>query len=354
MALNLRRRTAGLLVGLTLGAAGLTGCGVGADTVAKVDNETLTVKEFQSAIDDAYADPIVGKQAKEMGSSFRTTFLNQLLSAEIAKAVAKKAGITVTDAKVEAKLKEMLGDMSMEDAQLQYAMSGQPMTPELIRAGMTTALVNDELGQKVTGKTQAELSAEQLATLKAQRDANPTQFTTYDLTFAATTDQARAQSWVDKTKSGTAGTLTEVVAADPDPQLGGEAATQPISGAQEDPEIIKQLAAIPAGDTGILSAPDPSSGQTYYIVATVNAVTPISDEELQAQAEQAAQQEFMTAGATEAAEVAKEVDVEVNPRYGKVEYPQQGLPSITVPTSDTFTEPTGADPAGVPGLPTGG
>ncbi|WP_153505587.1 hypothetical protein [Cumulibacter manganitolerans] len=355
LALNLRRRTATLLVGAALSGLSLTACGSPSSTVATVGSETITQKEYRAALDNAYADPIVGAEAKKMGSTYSTALLNDLVSFEIAKAVAAKAGVSASASDVSAKLTELLGGQSLEQAQKAYVAQGQPITEQQMRMRLGVLLVSEELGKQATGTTQEALAAQQLADLKAKRDADPSKYTKFNLTLAATMDQAKGQAWVEKTKSGTAGSLTEVVAADPDQSTGGQATTQDVDGGQEDPKIIAQIAAIPAGQTGLLTiGPDPSSGAFYYYAVTVNSATVDDDATLKQQADQAAEQQFQNAGLTAAADEAKNIKIEVNPRYGSVERPKQGLPSVTVPKSDTFSTPTtSASSAPAPALPAG-
>ena len=363
MSLKLRRRASGIVLGAALGLSSLTACaseGVSASTVAQIGDETISTQEFEAALDDAYADPIVGETVKEMGSTYRTSFLNDMVSYEISKKVAANADVSVTDGEVDKMLEELLAGSSVEQAQTQSAMQGDPFTEMQMRMRLATNLVNAKFGEQVTGKTQDELAAQKLEELKSQRQADPAQFTTYGLRATVTYDQLLAEDWV--TKANEQGmTLQDAVNSNPDPQSptgSSEVSTESYTGADlaAQPDVLQQLQAIPQGRSGaVIQGPD-QSGKFVYVVVTMDSVTQTSDEELQTQAEQAAQQEFFTAGMTEAAEQAKDIDIQVNPRFGSVEYPQQGLPSVTVPTPKTFSEPdAAADPAAeqgtVPGMP---
>lgn len=343
MASNLRRRTAGLLVGAALSAASLTACGVSPSTVATVGDQTITQKEYQSGLDDAYADPIVGAQAKELGSAYRTAYLSDLVSYEIAMQVAKKAGVSVTDADVDAKLKELLGGQDIQVAQEAQAQQGDPTTPDQLRMRVARSLVSAKLGEKATGATKEAMAAEQLAQLKAQRDADPGQYTKYDMVLTATADQALAADWTAKANGGMS--LPDAVASNPDPSTPpGNQATgeESITGADlaQQPDVLKQIQAVPVGQTGVVTQGPDQTGAFTYVVLTLKAATLTTDEELQTQANQAADQQFLQAGMAEAAAQSKKVKVEVNERYGKVERPAEGLPSVTVPTPDTFSAPS--------------
>ena len=353
MALNLRRRTAGLLVGAALSAAALTACGVPASTVATIGDETITQKEYTSALDAAYADPIVGEQVADLGSAYRISSLNDLVTYEIAKAVAENADVSITDSEIDAKLEELLGGQSLEDVQQQMSTQGDPVTADQLRMRVARGLVTAKFGEQVTGQTQDELAAEQLTQLKAQRDANPAQYTSYSLALTVTADQALANDWITKANGGM--TLQDAVASNPDPNA--PAGTPPvvedsISGADlaQEPALLQQLQAIPVGQTGsIVQGPD-QMGAFTFVVVTVTAATPASDADLQTQAASAAEQQFLTAGMTESANQAQSIDVELNPRYGTLEYPEQGLPSVTAPTPDTFSGPSEDVPVPPTGL----
>jgi len=359
VALNLRRRTAALLIGVAVGAATLAGCGMSASTVARIDNETITQQEYQAALDKAYADPVVGDQVKKMGSSYRTAYLSDMVTYEIAKVVAAKAGVAITDAEVDEKVTELFAGQSVEDIQMQLASQGDPVTAEQLRMRIARSVVNAKFGEKVTGKTQEQMTAEQLQTLKSQRDADPSMFTNYTLLLTVTQDQLLAQDWVNKANGGM--TLNDAVASNPDPAV--PAGTESIgeesyrgSDLAQQPDVLKQIAAIPQGQTGVVAQGPDQTGAFTYVVLTVKSAALDDDAALQEQASQAAEQEFLTAGMTESAKQAKNVEVEVNPRFGKVEIPQEGLPSVTVPTPDTFSEPSKASDSTptIPGMPTGG
>lgn len=353
MSLKIRRRTAGILLGLTLGVSSLAACGMPASAVAQIDGQTISVQEFEDALTAAYADPIIGEAAEEMGASFRTSYLNDWVSYEIARVVAANAGVTISDAEVEEEIELMLGGQSIEVAQQQSVQAGQPFTADQVRMRVATNLVSAKFGEEVTGTTQDELAAEKLAELKQQRESAPESFTTYNLLATVTYDQELAQDWIEKANGGM--TLEEAIASNPDPNTPVEGVSaESYTGAElaQQPDVLNQLQAIEEGQTGaVMQGPD-QMGQFVFIVVTMDSIAITSDEELQAQADQAAQQEFFAAGMAEAAAQAQQIDIEVNPRYGKVEFPQQGLPSITVPTPGTFTEPSSAADTGLPpGLP---
>lgn len=221
---------------------------------------------------------------------------------------------------------------------------------------LATNLVNAKFGEEVTGKTQAALAAEKLEQLKAQRASDPAQFTTYNLLATVTYDQLLADDWVTKANSGMS--LQDAVNSNPDPQSpagSNQVSSESYTGADlsAQPDVLKQLQAIPEGQTGaVVQGPD-QAGKFVYIVVTIDGITQATDAELQTRAEQEAQQEFFAAGMTEAAAQAKKIDIDVNPRYGSVEYPQQGLPSITTPTPKTFSEPDAAADPSAGGVPTG-
>lgn len=361
MSLKLRRRAAGIVLGAALGLSSLTACatdGVSASTVAQIGDETITTQEFQSALDVAYADPIVGQTLEDQGEAFRTALLNDMVSYEISKAVAAQSGVSVSDAEIDEMFSELLAGQSVEDAQIQSVMQGDPFTEAQLRMRLATNLVNAKFGEEVTGQTQEELEAEKLEELKAQRASAPEQFTTYNILATVTFDQVLAADWVSKANEQGM-TLQEAVNSNPDPQspVGtNEVSSESYTGTDlaAQPDVLQQLQAIGEGQTGaVVQGPD-QTGNFTYVVVTMESIAQTPDEDLQQQASQSAQQEFFQAGMTEAAEQAKTIEVQVNPRYGAVEFPQQGLPSVTIPTPKTFAEPEVAtDPSTETGVPGG-
>lgn len=356
MALNIRRRTAGIVVGAAVLTAGLSGCATDGNVVAKVGDETITQQEFTKALETAYADPIVGKQVKELGSSYRTSYLNDMVSYEIAKEVAADAGVSITDSDIDAKLEELLNGQSIEQAQFQSASQGDPVTAEQLRMRVARSLVNARFGEKVTGTTQEQLAAQKLAQLKSDRDANPASYTKYDLTLTVTQDQLLAQDWIAKANGGMS--LQQAVDSNPDPATAGSGATvtqESYTGADlaQQPDVLSQLQAIPVGTTGAVTQGPDQTGAFTYVVVTMNSAALSTDADLEEQATQAADQQFLQAGMTESAKQAAKIDVEVNPRYGSLETPQEGLPSVSTPNPKTFSEPKAPTTAQTPTLPTG-
>ncbi|MFV0533205.1 MAG: SurA N-terminal domain-containing protein [Cumulibacter sp.] len=357
MTVKFRRRAAGVLVGAALGVASLTACSMNANTVAEIGDETITTQELDQALEDAYADPIVGDALQEQGEAFRTEYLNDMLSYEISKAVAAEAGVSVSDDEIDEMFEESLQGQSVESVQAAAAAQGTPLTAEQMRMRIATNLVNAKFGEEVTGTTQEELSAEKFDELQKQREENPGQYSTFDVQATVTADQAFADDWASKVNEQGM-TLQEAVDSNPDennPAGTNEVSSETVDGAQmaQNPDVLEQLQAIDEGDTGVIVQGPDQNGAFVYLVVTMDKVNLTPDADLQAQADQAAQQEFFQAGMTEAAAQAKKIDIDVNPRYGTVEYPQQGLPSIGTPNPNTFSEPEqAADPSGG-GLPGG-
>ncbi len=347
MAVSARRRLVGGILGLLVGAVGLSACSNSNDIVAKVGNKTITVAQFDSAVQDAYSDPVIGKQAKKEGATYRQTLLTQMIQSEAMRQIARKQGISNSPADIKAFEKTLFQGKTAGELQKSIAAGGALYTVQAIHDEAEKGLVAIALGEKSLGKTNAELTAEAAKTLAASSK-------TLALRYVLAPDAA-AEGYLNELKAGTT-TLDKLGAAlGPATDGSPQPLEEPSVDLTQQPDQIKQaLTGVPQGGFAAIS-----TGQGTTLIVQVTAITDPPAGELQAQAESQAQQQISQAGLTEAAKLAKKLNIRVNPRYGTLQTPSQDLPSITGSSPSTFKTPPAkksSAPAqtGLPGAPTGG
>ena len=347
MAASARRRLVGGILGLLVGVAGLSACSNSNDIVAKVGNATITVAQFDKAVQDAYSDPVIGKQAKKEGASFRQTLLTQMIQGELMQQIAKQKGISNSPADVTAFETALFQGQTAEELQESTAAGGALYTVQAIHDEAEKGLVAIALGEKALGKTEAELTAAAATTLTASTK-------TLNLRYVLAPD-ADAEGYLNELKAGT--TTLDALGASLGPATDGspQPLEEPNVDLTQQPDQIKQaLAGVPQGGYAAIS-----SGQGTTLLVQVAAVTDLPADQLQAQASSQAQQQISQAGLTEAAKLAKKLNIWVNPRYGTLQSPKEDLPSITGSSPSTFKTPPAkksSAPAqsGAPGVTTGG
>ncbi|PRZ41948.1 SurA-like protein [Antricoccus suffuscus] len=348
MAASARRRLIGGILGLFIGAAGLSACSNSNDIVAQVGSQTITVTQFDKAVQEAYSDPVIGKKAKKEGATYRQTLLTQMIQSDAMRQIAKKQGIANSAADIKAFEKTLFQGQTAEELQKSVAAGGTLYTVEAIHEEAEKGLVSIALGERSLGKTEAELTAAAAQTLAGSSKK-------LDLRYVLAPD-AEAEGYLNELKAGTT-TLDKLGAAlGPATDGSPQPLEEPSVDLSQQPAQIKQaLAGVPQGGFAAIS-----SGQGTTLLVQVAAITNLPADQLQAQAQSQAQQQISQAGLTAAAKLAKKLNIKVNPRYGTLQSPSQDLPSITGSSPSTFKTPPAkkkssapAQPA-VPGATTGG
>lgn len=345
-------RVVGAVFGVLVLALGLSACASSPSVVMTVGGKQTTASQLQDMIDKAYADPIVGDLVEQQGDSYKISFLSRLMQYQVVTQIAEQAGISYTDADIDEYATQAFSGSSFAEIQQQSAASGQYYTENDLRMLLTQQYVQARLGEQTSGQTLEETTAAAKSEIEAQVAATPGLLDSWDLQFVAVNDPAQGQAWADAINSG-ARTIEDIGAeAGPGPDGTPQPATTTVNGQDaQGGGFLEQISPLQTGQAGLLSLPDQSTGQTFYVLIYVVERTP---GDIDAAAAQQADSTFAQAGSTAVADAAKDIKIDINPRYGELERPEQGLPSIADSQPDTFTTPAPATGAGqVPGLPPG-
>jgi len=323
------RRTT--LLGLLLAgvAAALTACQSSPGAVAFVGDERVSAKQLQSDLDSAFATPKlkdgVTQQYGADLSTFRRELLDDRVRHELVAEAVRRTGVTVSDDDVEKLIKSQGGYDRMRDA--------GHWSHDLAFRHFKDLLLTAELGytqQNVHRPTEAELRA-----AYEQQAANQTQV---QLGLLALPDRK---------------TLNQVVArltADPS-QYDAVAAKYPRSAPEPNnyapanipPSIRARILAAKPGD--ILPYIDPTQGQ--YLAVKVYGLKQPTFEDLRLQLILPSLSNARDAGEAYLKNLANQVGVRVNPRYGtwnekKALIDQAANPLVTLVAPTTTPTPSGA------------
>lgn len=336
MTAQLRRRVFGAFIGLILGVASITACTNNNDVVARVGDKSITVAAYNSAINDAYADPVIGGDAKKQGPAYRTNVLRTMLQSLIIEKIAADKKIVPTTAELKAFEDTLFGGSSDAELQQQLAAQGQLYTIPALHQTARIFYLESELGRQAIDKPESELQAEALKTLQATS-------TTYDLKLISVPDQATSDQYLASLKAGKT-TMAQIgseigPAADGTPQPLDQPAVDP---SQLPPDVAAQIKATPEGGYLVIS----TSGAFY--LAQVSAVTVTPVDQLQAKAADQVNTEISTQGQKTAGEIASKMTIYVNARYGTLQTAAGQLPSITNSDPGTFQSPPAKSSAPAP------
>jgi hypothetical protein len=328
---NRRTTLLGLLVAGVVAA--LTGCQTSPGAAAFVGDDRVTAEQLQSDLDSAFATPKlkdgVTQQYGSDLSTFRRQLLNDRVRHELVDEAVQRTGVKVSDDDVQRLIESQGGFDRARDA--------GHWSHDLAVRHFKDLLLTAELGyaqQHVHRPTEAELRA-------AYEQQAPSQ-TQARLGLIQVPDQA---------------TLDRVVAqlrADPS-QLGAVAAQYPGSApeaagytlANIPPDIRSKILTAKPGDILPYVGTD-QTGAKQYLAVKVYGVQRPSFENLRLQLSLPSLSEAFDAGQAYLANLAKQVGVRVNPRYGSwnqktAQIDQAPNPLVTLQPTPT---PSGGAAAG--------
>lgn len=341
MTAHLRRRMFGAIVGVIIGVASMTACTNNNDVVARVGNQSITVAAFNAAINDAYADPVIGETAKEQGQSYRTNVLRTMLQSLITDKIAADMKITPSAAETKSFEDLLFGGSSDAQLQQQLAAQGQLYTIPALHETARIFYIESELGKRTINKSEAELQAEALKTLQASS-------TTYDLKLISLPDQATGDKYLASLKAGTT-TIAKIGAeVGPAPDGTPQPLDQPgVDLSKLPPDVAGQIQATAEGGYVVIS----TSGMFY--LAQVASITTTPIDQLQAQAADQVNTQLSTQGQKTAGQLAAKMTIYVNPRYGTLEAAKDQLPSISNGDPGPYQSPPAKSSAPAAAPPTG-
>ncbi|MGY1692655.1 SurA N-terminal domain-containing protein [Geodermatophilus sp. SYSU D01105] len=317
-----RRLTTTLALGLAA-LAGVAGCRTSPNVAAYVGDEQVTVAELQAAVDERLEDPDLAAATQGREDEFTRLVLTRMVQSEVYATAAERYGVTLTDADVQARLDELIGDQDPAAIYAQAAAQGVGRADvfETVRQQLVRQQILAEQG------VDAGLSEEQL---RADYEEQLPGLSRVQLGYVTVPDQAAADAAVATLQADPAAYPTvagQYPGSTTLPQL------QP-RGRDEVPTAIADQVGAAAPNTAFTTTVSEVPG--VLVVFVGEPVTP-SFEEVRPQLEQAAQAEVDDAAQQLVAEVRDGLDITVNPRFGVLDEGQ------VVPDDSGVVEVLGTD-----------
>ncbi|MGY1741776.1 MULTISPECIES: peptidyl-prolyl cis-trans isomerase [unclassified Blastococcus] len=302
-----RRPAAVLTLGLIAGLA-LTGCRTSPTVAAYVGDETITVDELQTAVDDRRADPAVTAGDEP---EYTRTVLTELVNSAVLTSAAEHFGVDPDPEGLPELLELLLEGQDPELFYEQAAAQGLTRADALERVRQVAVLASIAVAEgAVDETTEASLRATFEEGLAGQAGQ-------VSLGFVNVPDQAAADAAVAALQADP-GSYTTVAA----PYLNGTTLPEPqnvtvdaLASSQLPPDLVAQIAATPPG-TAFATAVE---GVPGLVVVWVGQPQLPTFEESREQLELAAVNEAAEAGDAIVAEYQAGLDIDVNPRYGSLE-----------------------------------
>lgn len=307
-------------------------CQSRAGTAAIVGDQRISDARLQSLVTEALAAP--GVRAALPNSSYKgdlAQYRRNVLFIEVrrllAEQAASKAGVTVTDAEVNARYRlyeDTNGGPAGFPRQLASALA---YSPALFRERVRSEVILAELGYRVGGArrpTEAELRASyEQSGLAAPK---------WTLRLVRVPDEATARD------------VQAQLQQNPDAfpavaqKYGGQADPQDFTQDQLPPEVSARLARLKPGAVFTFVAPSDSGNQVYVI--SYDKVSRPTFESTRDQLLSQSVNEAMTAGQRYLAGGANQVPVEINPRYGSWDSKQLSITDFVNPVIKATPTPS--------------
>ncbi len=305
--MQMRRAPRVLVTGflLTLAVAGLAGCRTSPNVAAYVGDDRITVDRLDREIDQRLEDQAVAAYAASDEDGFTRLVLGLLVQEDVHAAAAERYDVLVGDDDVRARITELLGG---QDPEAVYA--------QLAQRGLSRTDVFENVRQQLVRQRIAEAQglAEGLSEqeLRARYDEIRESLGRVQLGYITVPDQATADA------------VLAQLTADPAsyPALAGQHAgdfTLPAMEPRSPDQIpgpIAQGVAAAAPNTGFTLPVQETGG---IVVAFVGETTYPTFEEVRPDLEQQAASAADDAAQKLVDEVRADLDITVNPRYGRLE-----------------------------------
>ena len=295
-----RIAVSGFLLAVAVG--GLTACRTSPSVAAYVGEEQVTVTELDDAVADRTADEAVATFVEGNETAFTRRVLSQLVEEEVYAAAAERYGVQVSNADINDRIEELLGD---DDAETVFG--------QLAEQGITRTDVFENVRQQLTRReiALAEGAVEEPSEeeLRARYEDTRESMAEVRLGYITVPDQATADALAAQLRANPAGyavaaarypgptTLAEIdqraVAEVPPPLVDGVAAAEPNSA----------FTVITADVQGV-------------VVGFVEEIIYPTFDELRPELEQEFTEASDAAGVSLVDEVRADLDVVINPRYG--------------------------------------
>ena len=333
-------RSPRLVVSAGLAVLLLSGCGSGSvrpGAAALVGEERITVDTLQEVVDRGLADPQAEQTLGQDRSAFQRQVLSRLVNREVLQAAAEREGVTVDDGDVDEQLQAFAAQAGGEEAlEAQAAQNG--ISPQDLQPFLRDVVLEQALGDALT--EDEDVPQEQLEGLYRQ---NIAQYDRVRSRHILVEDEAQARSilaQVREDESRFAELAAEFSTDTSNKDQGGELGLQ--GRGQFVPEFEALLFSAEPGTYDVVRT------QFGWHVVHVQERQTTSLQEAMPELRRAALQE-QRAEATGALlrDVARDLGVKVNPRFGRYDPETGTVEAVESPNGVTTDAPEGGDaPAG--------
>jgi foldase protein PrsA len=338
-------RSSRLVVSSGLAVLLLSGCGSGSvrpGAAALVGEERITVDTLQEVVERGLADPQAEQTLGQDRSAFQRQVLSRLVNREVLQAAAEREGVTVSDGDVDKQLQDFAAQAGGEEAlEAQAAQNG--ISPEDLQPFLRDVVLEQALGDALT--EDEDVPQEQLEGLYQQ---NIAQYDRVKSRHILVEDEAQARDLLAQVKadpSAFADLAAEFSIDTSNKDQGGDLGFQ--GKGQFVPEFEALLFSAEPGTYDVVQT------QFGWHVVNVQEREQTSLEEATPELRRAALQEQRAeATGTLLRDVASDLGVEVNPRFGRWDPETGSIEEVESPNGVTTSAPEDGEEAPADEVPT--
>jgi peptidyl-prolyl cis-trans isomerase SurA len=337
-----RRRLAAAVALAAAAALVLSGCGeLRTGSAAVVGDQRITDDELQSLVDESLApagarEGLASNFRGDVGAYRRSVLLVQVQLA-VAEAAAARLGLPVDEAEIEAQFRSVQEQAGGAEA-FATRLASQPVSEELYRDIVRADVIKAQIGYQ-QGKVRRPSESQ----LRSAYENYLSTATTANLTLIQVPDAATSRRVLSQVRADPAafGSIGAQFSQDRQPPA---ARDLPLSGLP--PDLVARLQQTEPGSIVEYRLTN-GEAQAFYVIRFGGIKRPsfaAARPQLEAQARQQAQAE----GEKYLVQVAREVGVDVSPRYGTWNPDHLGIAAFVNPVIKPTPTPA---PTGVPGAP---
>jgi hypothetical protein len=337
-----RRRRPGRIAAAALAATAalvLSGCGdLRSGAAAVVGGHRITDETLQGLVEDSLSAPgaregLASNFGGDVGAYRRSVLLVQVRLL-VAQAAAERLGVPVNQAAVESQYRAA-EQQSGGAAAFATRLASQPVSPALYRDILRGDLINAEIGYR-----QGEVQRPSESQLRAAYAQYLTTATTANLTLIRVPDAATSRRVLTQVEADPAafGSIGAQFSENRQPP---QAQDLPLSSLP--PDLVSRLRRTEPGT--ILDYRLSNGGAQAFFVMRFGGIKRPTFQAARPQLEAQAREQAQAAGQKYLVQVARDLGVEVNPRYGTWNPQNLGITAFVNPVIKT-TPPA---PSGVPG-----
>ena len=337
----IRSSTRRLAVSAGLAVLLLTGCGQGEvrpGAAALVGEQRISTEELEGIVERGLADPQAKQQFGADLPEFQRQALGRLVSRRVLEAAAEREGVTVDDGDVDAQLERFVEQAGGQEAlEEQAAQSG--IAPQDLRGFLRDVVLDQALADELT----EDLEVPQ-AELQALYDQNIGQFDKVESRHILVADEARARSILEQVRedpSQFAALAAQFSTDESNKDNGGDLGA--VGRGQFVPEFEELLFSLEPGGYDVVQ-----TQFGWHVVHVVSRETTSLAEATPDLRRGALQEERQQATQELLQEVAADLGIEVNPRFGRWDADTGRIVPLEDPTGATSPAPESEEGAGEP------